>query len=78
MNCMYYAAHGPQSFHDFVIMCFPTLKIVLCFTDHSCPPRGGLMQGWESELAWLGGGIPLSGRVPLIENIREIQMLKVI
>ena len=20
--------------------------------DHSCPPRGGLMQGWKSELGW--------------------------
>ena len=28
--------------------------------DHSCPLRGGLMQGWESECGGLGG-IPLTG-----------------
>ena len=31
------------------------------YDSHSCPPRGGLVQGWESECSGVGG-------IPLIEN----------
>ena len=50
--------------------------------DHSCPPRGGLVQGWES-LCW-GVGDSLNCKiklhsnfqVPLIENKSIFQLLK--
>ena len=29
-------------------------RLVRVMAEHSCPPRGGLMQGWESQLPGVG------------------------
>ena len=36
--------------------------------DHSCPPRGGLMKGWESECCGVGG-------IPLNENSNKLRIV---
>ena len=68
-------ASPTPSFHfqRYEYHCVPTTRVP---QDHSCPQRGGLVQGWESECCGVGGSLSKC-RISIFSHFQSFKVSKI-